>query len=91
MKIVRMYDREERGGWQFAMVEVETKKRPWLWWRTDKRQRRVARESGSQYFRYIDTGKHTPGRDVENLWDQCVADLKVIEFRNLAQKAYLTA
>lgn len=92
MKIIRMYDREERGGWQFAMVEVETKKRHWFGWRTTaKHYRRVAKEVGHSYFRFVDTGDFTPESTVETMWDDCDKQSKNVEFSTLAQKAYLTA
>ena len=88
MKIVRMYDREERGGWQFAMVETLDKK----WFALNvKSRRRVARKADNQYFRFMDTGIHTPARTVEDMWLECESQEKDTTFADLAQKAYLTA
>lgn len=61
MKIVRMWDREERGGYQFAMVREQ-----WFWfWGRD---RRIGRGRHAN-FAYLDTGKFTPGSQAEDLWD----------------------
>ena len=61
MKIVRMWDREERGGYEFAMVRVQ-------WFGPLGRNRRIGRAKGAS-FCFMDTGKFTLGSDAENLWD----------------------
>lgn len=38
-----------------------------LWWWRRSRVREVAREPGSSYWRYVDTGKFTEGFEVEAL------------------------
>ena len=61
MKIVRMWDREERGGYQFAMVRVQ-------WLGPFGKNRRIGRAHGGN-FCFIDTGRFTPGGEAETLWD----------------------
>ena len=85
MKILRMYDRESRGEWDFATVEIQTTT---FWGKKNLHSRRVARR-GSPYFRFMDTGELTPSYDVESLWNDDIAKEKAMTFAEKAQAAYL--
>lgn len=63
MKIIRMYDREERGGYQFAVVEVRSF--PFF----IRRERRVGKRQEHRYFAFLDNGEFTPGNECEDLWN----------------------
>lgn len=61
MKIVRMWDREERYGHQFAMVETVS-------FFFFKKKRRIGRLNGNTFFAFMDNGKYTHGNDAEVMW-----------------------